>query len=244
MATNTQDQQSMNSLRCGVGVIALVLPLVLALGHFLNSNVYMQPTVSHFYYVPVLSDIMVGSMCAVGGFLIAYRGYENSDRLTSTVAGIAIIGVALFGTNNDPGDPALGFTRAIVDVTANEANALRSSNVTFELHPMLPNLHVAAAGIFFLALARMSYFEFTKTGSSVMTPEKIKRNQIYKITAYVILALTALLIFRYSLLEQESYAVPAAIWDAWSATFWIEAFAIWAFGIAWIIKGEAILADH
>jgi len=148
MARDISDKQTINALRRGIGALAIALPLILALGHFLNSNVFMQPTVSHFYYVPVLSDIMVGTMCAVGGFLIAYRGYEWSDHITSTIAGLSVIGVALFGTNNDPGDPALGFTRAIVDITSSTKG---NRAIYFELHPLIPLLHVACAGLFFLA---------------------------------------------------------------------------------------------
>ena len=37
--------------------------------------------------------------------------------------------------------------------------------------------------------------------------------------------------------------IPPAYYDAHNLTFWMEAIAIEAFGISWLIKGETILTD-
>lgn len=226
-------------LRRAVGYVALILPLVLGFGHYFHSNMFMQPSLSHFYYMPVLGDIMIGSLCAVGGFLIYYRGYEKTDSRLTTAAGISVIGVALISTENDPGLFAQGYTRAIVDVQSAAPGSLTYSEIVFELTPWMPLLHVLFALIFFACLAWISFFEFTKTApNQEMTTEKRQRNKVYKTTGWIIVIMMLLIMARMELFETWE---P---WDRYAMTFMLEAVAIFAFGISWLIKGEALMTDR
>lgn len=86
-------------------------------------------------------------------------------------------------------------------------------------------VHGICAAIFFLSLAANIYINFRK-GSS--TKRKILRNVIYTICASVI-AVSTLGIALFSILK---------VWATSTVTF--EAIALFAFGVAWLVKGEAI----
>ena len=73
-------------MRVLIGVSAVLLPFALilvnrALGHGLSSSM------SGYYYTP-MRNIFVGSLCAIGVFLISYDGYDLADRAITDVAGL------------------------------------------------------------------------------------------------------------------------------------------------------------
>ena len=113
-------------LRRAIGLIGLALPFVLVLGKQLVQGGDLIGSLSGYYYTD-LRDVLVGAMCAVGVFLLAYYGHDQVDNIASTVAGLGAIGLALFPTTPDH------------DVTAWD----RTSGV----------LHLAFAAVFFLSLA-------------------------------------------------------------------------------------------
>jgi heme A synthase len=97
-------------------------------------------------------------------------------------------------------------------------------------------LHYTTSAIFFVILSFMSFFLFTKS-SGTMTSRKKQRKLVYKICGIVILVSVA--------------GIPIlgldGIWEhvkAYKPTFILETFALVAFGISWLTKGEAILADN
>jgi uncharacterized membrane protein len=100
---------------------------------------------------------------------------------------------------------------------------------------ILSILHYVTSGIFLVILALMSFFLFTKS-KGTMTTQKKKRNKVYRICGIVIFVSVAL--------------IPVAgldgIWEKikfLKPTFTLETIALVAFGISWLTKGEAILAD-
>jgi hypothetical protein len=83
-------------LRVLIGVIAVLLPFVLvlvnnALGHGLQSSM------SGYYYT-AMRDTFVGSLCAIGVFLVSYDGYDLADRVVTDAAGLCTICIAFFPT--------------------------------------------------------------------------------------------------------------------------------------------------
>lgn len=96
-------------------------------------------------------------------------------------------------------------------------------------------IHVASAAILFIALAVFCLWLFRKSGNG-KTSRKIKRNSVYTICGYGII-LCILLIVLVSFEPVKSMAEPL------KPVFWLEAFAIIFFGVSWLVKGEAILAD-
>lgn len=96
-------------------------------------------------------------------------------------------------------------------------------------------LHFVCATLFFLTLAAISLFLFTKThkGKEMESPKK-NRNLIYKICAFVMIG-CLLAIIVYVLFFQERKVT--------SLIYWAEAIALVAFGVSWLTKGGSIFPD-
>lgn len=96
-----QDERTVQRLRFGIGAIGLLLPLVLPFGNWIfvqlgHHTEIMPSSMSSSYYTST-RNVFVGSMCALGVFLIGYRATPRADVWT-TVVGVVSIGVALFPT--------------------------------------------------------------------------------------------------------------------------------------------------
>lgn len=100
-------------------------------------------------------------------------------------------------------------------------------------------LHLVFAAGYFLMIAYFCLFLFSKSDQNTLTNNKIQRNLLYKTSAYVILLCLAV-IGVYSFLPE---SLTNAI-DPLNPIFWLESLAIIAFGLSWLVKGEALLADE
>lgn len=96
-------------------------------------------------------------------------------------------------------------------------------------------VHYTSAAGLFLALAYFSLFLFTKT-SGFPTPQKLLRNHVYRTCGVTMLG-CILMIALYQL------ALAGSPVDRLNPVFWLESLALWAFGISWLVKGEAVLQD-
>jgi hypothetical protein len=198
------------TLRRAVGVIGTALPFVLVIGKWLLDGWGIQPSISAYYYTS-MRNVLVGSLCAIGVFLLSYRGYERADDVAGNLACVFAVGVALFPTG-----PPIGATAA---------------------QALVGTVHGVCAAAFFLTLAYFSLVAFRKTNPAKhMTARKKERNIVYTVCGYVILACIGL-IFVYS-----TFLAHSGL-RALDPVFWLESAAILAFGISWLTKGEAILAD-
>lgn len=154
-------------LRKAIGVIGLSLPFVLVIGKMAFESAGVQPSISDYYYT-LMRDVFVGSLCAIGVFLLSYRGYEPKDDIAGNVACICAIGVALFPTT--PDKPATGFEGYVGWI------------------------HYTFAAALFLTLAYFSLILFRKTDPKLpMTPRKKKRNTVYLFCGVLILGCIVLL---------------------------------------------------
>jgi len=155
------------SLRKAVGIIGVSLPFVLVIGKRLVEGPGIEPSISDYYYT-IMGDVFVGSLCAVGVFLLSYRGYEKKDDLAGDFACLCSIGVALFPTR-----PELASTH---------------------LQTNIGRVHYALATLLFLTLAYFSLVLFRKTNpEKPMTQQKKQRNVIYKVCGIAMLACIGLL---------------------------------------------------
>ncbi len=169
----------------------------------------IQGSISDYYYTNV-GDVFVGIIFAIAFFLIAYKGYDAKDQWLTNSAGFFSILAALLPTNQNL--DLICSTRIVVE------SEIRSIT------------HYACAAIFFMLLAYISYFQFTKSSGGV-TPEKRERNRVYKICAIVMVVAVILI------------PVLAYFPVIPKSTFWLEWVALAAFGISWLTKGEFIMAD-
>lgn len=97
-------------------------------------------------------------------------------------------------------------------------------------------LHFLSAMGLFLVLAFFSIVLFRKSSGSP-TPRKIVRNRVYLVCGTVILCCIALVGLYSWLLEDTALSAHKPV-------FWLESLALWAFGVSWAVKGEALFGDR
>ena len=198
------------TLRRAVGIIGVALPFTLVLGKWLFQGWGIQSSISAYYYTG-MRDVFVGSLCAIGVFLLSYRGYEPTDDLAGNLACAFVVGVALA-----PTAPESGAT--LLQVWTGYA-------------------HLLFASAFFLTLAYFSLVLFRKTNPAKrMTDRKVQRNAVYSACGYTILVCVGLIVV-------DTVFLRRAALQSLDPVFWLESIAVIAFGVSWLTKGEAILAD-
>lgn len=211
-------------LRRGLGLLGLCLPLVMLGVTFATKAIDLQPSISAYYYVPHLGQLMVGTLWAIGIFLIYYRGYPTiprpfrrlpnwisrhlTDANLTTVAGAGALVTAILPTCK---------TRNPCDI------------------PVVAGLHLAGSVTFLGTLAVLSIWAFTETNKSRTNPdpEKSRSNTVYRLCGWTILACLAACAV---VLIGKIYAIGPLI----NPVVWLETIAIWAFATSWLVKGDAI----
>jgi hypothetical protein len=196
------------SLRKAIGVLGAGLPFALVTGGLILQEPVIRSSISSYYHSG-MRNVFVGSLCAIGVFLWSYRGYDRRDRIAGNLAALCALGVAFFPTT--PAGAA----------TAGERTA--------------GALHFGFAAVMFLTLAYFSLVLFRITKNP--TPQKLRRNTVYGVCGYVILACIALI-------PLAGLLPPDSPLRARAPVFWLEAAALLAFGVSWLTKGEAILQDE
>jgi hypothetical protein len=83
-------------MRVLIGAIAVLLPFTLILVNWTIGHGFAS-SMSGYYYTP-MRNIFVGSLCAIGVFLISYDGYDLADRTITDGAGLCTICIAFFPT--------------------------------------------------------------------------------------------------------------------------------------------------
>jgi hypothetical protein len=149
-------------LRKAVGIIGVTLPVVLALGKTLVQGPGLERSISGYYYTD-LGNVFVGSLCAIGVFLISCQGYDRKDE----ISGACAIAAGLLPTTPD-------------------ANATSQDK-------LIGALHLTFAGLLFVTLAYFCLALFTITSYATPTPQKLKRNAFYRFCGWTILACIALI---------------------------------------------------
>jgi hypothetical protein len=150
------------SLRKAVGFIGIALPFVLVIGKCLLQGPGLQGSISCYYYTE-MRNVFVGSLCAIGVFLMSCRGYDRKDEIAGYLACVFAIGVALFPTT------------PYVDATSRDK--------------LIGTVHLSFAALLFLTLAYFSLALFTKTDPDKdPTPRKLQRNIVYRVCGWTILA--------------------------------------------------------
>lgn len=159
-------------LRKAVGVIGCCLPFVLIFGALLKGY-DLQGSISSYYYTN-MGDVFVGSLCAIGIFLMSCKGYDQRDALAGHLAWLFAFGVAFFPTTPESGatvrDKIIGGT------------------------------HLTFATLLFSTLAYFCLKLFTETSKGYEpTERKLLRNTFYKACGWTIITCIALIaIFKLS----------------------------------------------
>jgi hypothetical protein len=201
-------------IRKAIGYLGITLPMalvILSLIPFFRTSV--QNSISYYYYTN-LREVLTGVLCAVGLFLIRYKGvdnpviWKNDDKMTN-IAGIMALGVALVPTNPN-----------------------YCSEKIYSLIPycikFLGWLHYLLAGVFFFILAIMSLKIFTigQKENKDIPVSILNENNIYEICGIAIIVCAGMIpIFDILKLFPKSTLV-------------FEAMALIAFGTSWLVKGR------
>lgn len=221
-----REQSTMKRLRRAIGIIGLTLPLVFLAGVVLF-GVPMQNSISEFFFTG-LREVFVSASAGVGLFLLAYQGYPKrpgeilSDRLLTDIAGASV------------------FATAFIPTLCRQSECYHPLTLFDQLIPSTANgiqgaLHLGAAGIFLSALGLISLRLFTRSGVN-MTIQKQRRNHCYRAFGWIILSMVATLAT-----VKLGFPRLGQAWDTgWHFTFWTESIALWAFGLSWLLKGEAM----
>jgi hypothetical protein len=204
-------------LRKIVGVMAICLPLVLAVGKVMVGSPGLESSISGYYYSE-MRNVFVGSMCVIGLFLAACRGYDRRDAIAGTFAGICAIGLALFPAPPDGAEQARGY-------------------IFHHWHVPVGWIHLSFAMMLFLTVAYFCLFLFTLTTANGMTTRKRIRNRIYQACGWTILACIALC-------TATKVMEGSHLLTGLHPVFWFESIAVMAFGAAWLTKSEVFLKDN
>jgi len=198
-----------------IGYLGILLPFIIVIGALDSNRYQVMDSLSLYYYTP-MKDIFVGIMFSVGLFLISYKGYDKKDDIITNLSGIFALGIACF--------PVKIYDKEIAYVGTFQFEALHSHYI-----------HLVCSSMFFILLAMNSIFLFTKSRGR-LTKEKKRRNRIYRLCGYIMLA---------SLLISGLSFIPAVkdYFNRVPIVIFFEAFALFAFGFSWLIKGQVLLKD-
>ena len=208
------------AVRKAVGILGLFLPAaILIFAAFQPGG--LLPSISLYYYSP-MSDLFVGTMVAIGVFLWSYEGYRPygdeliTDKRVGRAASLGAIGVAF--------SPIPPETQTMCTV------------LQCALGPRLSALaHYGSAVVFFAALAVFCLVLFVK-GAGAESEAKHARNRVFRLCGWVIVGALVVIVGLGLLPGPELKARINGI----SLVFWLEAVAVVAFSISWIVKGKMI----
>ncbi|MCH7726329.1 MAG: DUF998 domain-containing protein [Planctomycetes bacterium] len=200
-------------LRKAVGMLGVAFPFVLALGAMTFFQTGLQSSLSSYYHTG-MRDVFVGTLCAIGVFLLSYKGHHRSDDIAGNLACLFAIGVALF-----PIAPDDEVIRSVI---------------------LIGYVHQAFAALFFLTLIYFSLFLFTKRErSEAPSKRKRQRNKVYIACGCTMLICIVLI----ALNKYPQPGIPT-LPEKHQPVFWLETVTVLAFGISWCTKGQAILKDQ
>jgi hypothetical protein len=84
------------TLRVGLVVIAVLFPLVLAIGgYFFGSQLRLQSSMSAYYHT-VMRNWFVGVLFTISGLLAAYKGYRPAENVALNLAAVFAVLIAVF----------------------------------------------------------------------------------------------------------------------------------------------------
>lgn len=182
--------------------------------------------------------LLFGGLLINGQIQTSISYYYHTEMNDIFVGILFIIATFLFAYNGyDNHDATIGKLASFsaIGVALIPTTVLNNPN---ESQIFWGKIHLLFAASYFLLIAYFCLFLFTKTDQQPITKQKEQRNRIYKICGYTIIVCLVLIVL-YSFLPNETKINLESL----KPFFWLESFAIYAFGFAWLVKGEALFKD-
>lgn len=210
------------TLRKLLGILGFILPIILVAGVYLLKELFdigEHATDRVFqpsvshYYYTVMGDVFVAVVASFGLFLFTYRGYHSEK---------------IWKRDN---------------IFTNTGGVFAVLVALFPTGQKMCGfgcyVHFVAATAFFLILSYISLVLFTESKDP---PEerprpKVLRNRVYRVCGVTMLCCIVILAIYFATGGRNSGSWPA------NTVFIFEAIALWAFGISWLTKGEALFPD-
>ena len=206
------------TLRRMIGLLGILLPFVLLFGGYLSQcSVLMRPSISAYYYTTV-GYLFVGIMLVTGAFLICYRGYSESKSECRESKLCARIRKWCPWIRDDGLTSVAGLLAILVAVLPTAAHGHKPDLVN--------QVHWGVAGAFLVATAVMSHCQFT-------LGKDTKNHPLYRYCARVIFVAVLVILGDFLADGPLRRMIPTIVW-------WLEAFAVAAFGFSWLVKSEMI----
>jgi len=163
-------------------------------------------SISATYYQ---TQAMVAMLCPACIVMICYRGYDRTDNLVTTIAGVAGLILALFPCKVSwiPDGTPVGFFSIPIEISK--------------------HVHTVASVVFFSMLAVNSLFLFPKSNKETISDGKKFRNRIYRICGIGMFVVMF------------AVAANSLFFHARYLTFIFEVILLNLFGISWLVKGKA-----
>jgi hypothetical protein len=243
-ATN-QVIRSYMVLRNAIGFIAVGLPFVVYLGNWIIFSHHhphcllpigndLPDSLSGYYYSH-MRNFFVGAMCAAGVFLFFYRGDDRWETRATNLAGLFAVGIAFMPTSQPHVSPTsnCGAVTAILPQPSPHASYIAWAHTV-----CLIGLMAAIA----LMVVRFT-FEYSEEQKDKMVPEDQEiewdprlKSRNKKFYYGCVAAMVAAGIFAGVQQGFNSHLKAQAPW-----LFYAELIAFVAFGVAWFVKGRAIM---
>jgi len=210
------------TLRIGIAVIGIALPLVVSIVGYLYAQLCLQNSISAYYRAvgPTghsMRDWFVGSLFVVGMFLYLYKGFSRLENWLLNIGGVLAVLVALAPM------PWQSCDLAVCGVAPTPCKG-----------PLLSAHGVFSVG-FFLCIVAVCLFcagdtlPLIKDAGFKNADQLIRRYKAtYRIIAVVMLASIA-----------AAYLLNTLAGSA-STVFWIETAGVWSFGAYWLVKSHEL----
>lgn len=201
-----------------IGYLGLFLPASL-LAWSLTFGTSIRGSVSEYYYTPV-RDLFVGTLTAMAIFLWSYRGYSvdgrdlRLDRLTARFAAIMAL-LTAFSPLMPRNDDRCTLVQCLLGARVAD------------------HIHAVAATAFIVCL--MAFCLFLMPRNDVPGPRRRARAVWYRCCGAMIALTVVGMVTWKSLPIDVIFAL-----GRYRPIFWLESFAIWAFSLAWLVRGRAL----
>ncbi len=211
-----------------IGLMAFSLPIILFLVSIIIDDCdSIQSSISAYYHTGA-RDALVGIICALSFCLFAYKGYGDdksyiNDSVIASMAAIFALGVSFFPTS--------------IDIYG------QSSCISIFDNGIFGNIHYVSAILFFLTLAYICIFLYTKVNSNTFCfsqwhsiNEKKKSVNRFYFTCGGLIIFFMVLAGIYIFLDDNN-PIKVNI-RQYKPIFWLETFMLWSFAAAWMRKSK------